>query len=138
MTCVNAGGAARPSNEGMTHTDAPRLWFALCSILALAALPAAFVVRADDPPATAVEFEPLTVTAPVEPLDRSLQMLRLLVEQSAPCLGCDAVLQPRTSRTVDFLSYLLLPAEPPQVDEATRLAHEIKLQDSPDLDYLRP
>jgi len=86
-----------------------------------------------------IALDPITVTGTVEPLDRSMHLLRLLVDQSAPCLGCDAVLQlqarPPMARTV--LDFLLLPAEPPPVDEATRLARDIKLRDSPDLDYLR-
>lgn len=108
---------------------------ALPALLALAcALPAAG--QDGGPPDDATELEPITVTAPVSPLDRSLHLLRLLVDRSAPCLGCDAVLARSEPFRMTVLEYLLSP--PDQVDEATRTAREVKLQDSPDLEYLRP
>jgi hypothetical protein len=82
------------------------------------------------------DLEPMTVTAPANPLDRSLHLLRLLVDKSAPCLGCDAVLARREPFPATVLEYLLLPAD--RIDEATRTARDIKLQDSRDLEYLRP
>jgi len=118
----------------MTKLRAPRCLWALPLALAAAVFPA----FAEDPAEPPVELETVTVTAPVPPLDRSQRLLRILVEQSTPCLGCDAVLRERRSPAVSLLSDLLLPVEPPQVDEATRLAKDVKLQDSPDLEYLRP
>lgn len=105
---------------------------------ALLALAGSLPSAAQDPGAAdaATELEPLTVIAPVNPLDRSLHLLRLLVAKSAPCLGCDAVLAQREEFPATVLEYLLLPAD--QVDEATRVARDVKLQDSPDLEYLRP
>ena len=69
-----------------------------------------------------------------DPGDRYSGMLKMAEDLRA----CDAVLRERRPPATSLLSYLLLPAEPPQVDEATRLALDIKLQDSPDLEYLRP
>lgn len=117
----------------MRSSAAPHLRIAAAALAVIAGAAAA-----QDTPQDPVELESITVIAPQRPLDRSLELLRILVEQSTPCLGCDAVLRQPRSRTASLLGYLLLPGEPPQVDEATRLAHEIKLQDSPDLDYLRP
>lgn len=111
----------------------PRLAATALAVLACAA--GAGPPETDD---EAVVLEPLVVREPVAPLDRSMHLLRLLVQRSAPCLGCDAVLvERRRPAAVSMLEYLLLPAPPPEVDEATRQARDIKLQDSPDLDYLR-
>lgn len=110
----------------------PALSLGVPALLALAcALPAA-----GQESGAPTELEPMTVTAPVDPLDRSLLLLRLLVEKSAPCLGCDAVLAQREAFPETALEYLLLPAD--RIDEATRTARDVKLQDSPDLEYLRP
>lgn len=85
----------------------------------------------------AVELEPLTVTAPVSPLDQSQRLLRLLIERTAPCLGCDAVLaRSPESRTVKLLKFLLLPAVPPEVDESARLA--AYLRHDHELEFLEP
>jgi len=46
--------------------------------------------------------------------------------------------QPRASAAARLLAYMLLPAEPPPVTEADRLLFEIKLADSPELEFLRP
>jgi hypothetical protein len=87
--------------------------------------------------ADVLDLEPIVVIAPQDPLDRSQRLLRLLVAESTPCLGCDAVLVQRPpSRAIQMLRYLLLPAVPPEVDEARRLAVHVKLHDSPDLEYL--
>ena len=105
---------------------------ATATALALAAVPA-YAQDGTDP---ATELDPITVTAPVAPLDRSLHLLRLLVAQSAPCLGCDAVLTqpPATARLLGYL----LASEPPAVSQDDLLLLDIKLKDSPDLEYLRP
>jgi hypothetical protein len=109
---------------------------ALASRLLLLAGLGAFAagVPAAGDPGSAPELEPVTVIAPAAPLDRSLQLLRALVRDSTPCLGCDAA--PLPAREPALLE-LLLASEPPQPDEATRLQREIKLKDSPDLEYLR-
>lgn len=116
----------------------PRGIRSLTALLALLAFAAGAQAPAD-PADSAVKLDPITVTGATEPLDRSLHLLRLLVDQSAPCLGCDAVLRikARPPVALTVLEFLLLPTEPPVVDEATRLARDIKLQDSPDLDSLR-
>lgn len=107
----------------------------LTAIAPVAMLAAVLALRATAQEPEPVTLEPLTVTAPVAPLDRSLYLLRLLVEQTTPCLGCDAVLVAREPAALKLLDYLLFP--PDRLDEAARLAREIKLQDSPDLEYLR-
>ena len=107
---------------------------ALCLSLCALALAAPVAALADQ---DAVELEPLTVTAPVNALDRSQRLLRLLIERSAPCLGCDAVLvRSPEPRTVTLLKYLLLPAVPPDVDEAARLA--AYLRHDHELEFLEP
>lgn len=86
-----------------------------------------------------IELEPLIVHAFPLPLDEQALLLRLLILRSTPCLGCDAVLrEPRPSRAAMVLRYLLVPGVPPQTDEAARLALDLKVLDSPDLEYLRP
>ena len=105
----------------------------IASLLALAGPAMAQEPATDE----ATELEPMSVIAPVSPLDRSLYLLRLLVEQSAPCLGCDAVLASRRAPSERVLSYLL-ESEPPEPSEADLLMFEIKVKDSPDLEYLRP
>lgn len=101
-------------------------------IVALALAPA---LGAQEPADT--ELETLTVTAPARPSwERSSELLRLMVEKSSPCLGCDAVMRPEAQPVMATLQdYLLQPAH--QVDEVTTLARHVKLQDSPDLQYLR-
>lgn len=101
-------------------------------IVALGLAPA---VPAQEPADT--ELEPMTVIAPARPSwERSSELLRLMVEKSSPCLGCDAVVRPAAQPVMTTLQdYLLQPAH--QVDEATTLARQVKLQDSPDLQYLR-
>lgn len=99
-------------------------------MLAALVIPAAAGVGDEAP----TVLDPVEVTAPVTPLDRSLYLLRLLVEQSAPCLGCDAAAAGRVP-ALPVLDYLMLPAD--RVDEVTRLARDVKLQDSRDLEYLR-
>lgn len=119
--------------NAMDKASFPRI--TLGTVLPALALAGAAAIRAQDPAAgPATELPPLTVTAPIAPLDRSRQLLRLLVEKSAPCLGCDAVLRP-AARPLTLQDYLLQPAD--RVDEATRVARDVKLQDSPDLQYLR-
>jgi hypothetical protein len=94
---------------------------------------------ASEPPDPAVfELEPIVVTPDRAPLDEPSRLLRILVEQSAPCLGCDAVLARPPRPGVALLQYLLMPTAPPDVDEAARVALEVKLHDAPDLEYLRP
>ena len=104
-----------------------------CLCIALAFAPA---TAAQQPaPETATEFEPVIVTAPARPSwERSDELLRLLVEKSAPCLGCDTVVRARPA-TLTLQDYLLRPAG--SVDEAATLARHVKLQDSPDLQYLQ-
>jgi hypothetical protein len=99
-------------------------------LLALGAAPAAL----SQAPAGDTELEPMTVTAPARPSwDRTDRQLRLMVEKASPCLGCDAVrAQPAA---LGWQDYLLQPAG--EVDEATTLVRHVKLQDSPDLQYLR-
>jgi hypothetical protein len=109
---------------------------ALYPVIALALVVSTAAARQPADP-DAAELEPITVTAPVAPLDRSLYLLRLLVAQSAPCLGCDAVLADRRTPAARLLSYLL-ESEPPEPTEADLLMFEIKVKDSPDLEYLRP
>jgi hypothetical protein len=135
LTWVNAVEGTAIFNAAMTRAIASRLllaWaFALAAVLCIWVL----VARAQDGPEAATELEPVTVIAPIPPLDRSRHLLRLLVEKSAPCLGCDAAGTARDAQA-ELLQYLLA-STPPEVDEATRLAFEVKLQDSPDLQYLR-
>lgn len=99
-------------------------------------------LAAAEPPAAneaPTELEPLIVYPSTLPLDEPARLLRLLVLRSTPCLGCDAVLrQPTPSPAAVLLQYLLVPSPPPEVDESRRLALDLKLQDAPDLDYLRP
>jgi len=112
---------------------------ARCAAIGALALAATAIAQADKPAEGTVPLDTITVTGRAPPLDRSLYLLRILVEQSAPCLGCDAVLQQaRTPPAIRLLNYLLMPAEPPPVSEAERLAFEIKLKDSPELEFLRP
>lgn len=112
---------------------------ARCAAIGALALVAPAMAQVDKPAEAAVPLDPIIVTGRVAPLDRSQYLLRILVEQSAPCLGCDAVLvQRRAPAVVRLLNYLLMPAEPPPVTEADRLAFDIKLQDSPELEFLRP
>jgi len=102
-------------------------------------LSAGLTAQAAEPPEDPVSLEPMIVMAPIAPLDRSLILLRLLVERSTPCLGCDAVLRtPRAPAAARLLSYLLMPTEPPPVGDSERLLFEIKLADSPELEFLRP
>lgn len=103
--------------------------------LLLVALALAPAVPAQEPADT--ELEPITVTAPPRPpWERSDELLRLLVEKTAPCLGCNAVVRPSARPVMTTLQdYLLQPAD--RVDEATTVARQVKLQDSPDLQYLR-
>ena len=109
---------------------------AAVGLLALTATALALAQEPADPP---TPLDPVTVTGRAAPLDRSLHMLRILVEQSAPCLGCDVIVRQAARPTaLRLLSYMLLPAEPPPVTEAERLALEIKLKDSPELEFLRP
>lgn len=103
-------------------------------MLALALATPAF---AQGPAEEAIELEPLTVTAPVSPLDRSLHLLRLLVEQSAPCLGCDAAVAARDPARARLLSYLLH-SEPPAPAAGELLLFDLKVKDSPELEFLRP
>jgi hypothetical protein len=99
--------------------------------LALAGTAPAFAQSQD--PEDALLLEPLTVTAPVAPLDRSLHLLRLLVAQSTPCLGCDAA-PVRSNALLDYL----LASEPPAVSETDLLLLDLKVKDSPELEFLRP
>jgi hypothetical protein len=106
--------------------------------MAIVALATAPVLAQDTAAPETTELDPITVTAPAAPLDRSLNLLRLLVAQSAPCLGCDAVLAPvQPPATARLLGYLLA-SEPPAVSQHDLLLLDIKLKDSPDLEYLRP
>ena len=110
----------------------------LLSVVALAlSVPFAARVFADEPSADAVRLEPLIVTLPADPLEDSLDLLRVLVAETAPCLGCDTVLRQRPRPiALTLLEHLLLPVEPSPVDELTWLMRDAKLKDSPDLDYL--
>lgn len=114
---------------------------ALC-LLTAAALAAGAAAVADEPAAPAADATPLdtvVVHPPRETLDDSLRLLRLLVEQSAPCLGCDAVLTPeRDAPATALLKYLLWPTPPPDVDEGRRLLMDLRTQDDRTLEYLRP
>jgi hypothetical protein len=105
----------------------------------LVPLAATAAVAADDEAAQPQPLEPMTVTAPVPPLDRSLQLLRELAKKSTPCLGCDAVLavaQPAPG--MSLLQYLFASHRSPnEVDAATKQAADAKLHDAPDLDYLK-
>ena len=106
--------------------------------IGLSALAATATAIAQPPADEPVLLEPVTVTGRAAPLNRSLHMLRILVEQSAPCLGCDVIVrQAARPAALRLLSYMLLPAEPPPVTEAERLAFEIKVKDSPELEFLR-
>jgi hypothetical protein len=131
LTWVNAVRGSRRLNGRMTRAI-PRFSF----LAAVAAATLALAAAAQDP--DTVTLDPVVVTAPAAPLDRSLYLLRIMVGQSTPCLGCDAVLVERPWAMRTLLDYLLWPGPPPEVDESTRMARQIKLQDSPDLDYLRP
>lgn len=90
-------------------------------------------------PATenATELEPVTVTAPPTPSwERDARQLRLRIDKSTPCFGCDTVARPQARPVyLTLQDYLLRPVG--QVDEGTTLARHVKLQDSPDLQYLR-
>jgi hypothetical protein len=99
-------------------------------LLALGASPAVLA----QPPADDTELEPMTVTAPPRPSwDRTDRQLRLMLDKSSPCLGCDAARAGPAA--LGWQDYLLQPVG--EVDEATTLARHVKLQDSPDLQYLR-
>lgn len=94
---------------------------------------------AELPPGEIVVLEPLSATPRADALYEGDALLRALLSRSTPCLGCDARARPEPrSLAGELLHYLLLPAIPAEPDEASRLAFEIKLQDSPDLEYLRP
>lgn len=132
LTQVNAVQGAEGCNEPMK----PNGLICSATVLSLAAtaLGAAEFEAAD----SQTDLEPITVTAPVSPLDRQQQLLRILVERSTPCLGCDAVLrQSPPAPTVAFLHQLLAHPSPNDVDAATRLASDVRLHDSPDLEYLQ-
>lgn len=107
-----------------------------CCAVALAAVISPPLTPQEPSPET---LEPVVVTAPVPEFDRSLHLLRLLVARSAPCLGCDAVRAPPSeAAAAELLRYLLLPAVPTPPSETERLLFDIKVADSPELDFLRP
>ena len=112
------------------------VYSAIVLTLAASTFGAADFVAADSGDRT--ELEPITVTGSTPPLDRSLKLLRIMVEQSTPCLGCDAVLrESRPAPTTTLLRYLLAHPSPNDVDAATKLASDVKLHDAPDLEYLK-
>ena len=108
--------------------------FARIAALALGAT-LTLAVAGDAAPATdEVLLEELIVRAPVQPLDRSLILLRALTN-SLPCLGCEDP-QPaeRPAREVSLLEFLLLPAQPIAQDRAATVATSVRYQDfGPDL-----
>ena len=85
----------------------------------------------------ATALEPLVVTPGSG--ESEAELLRALLERSAPCLGCDArpAAAPRQP-VADLLGYLLLPATPPEPDAASRISFREKARDAPDLRYLEP
>lgn len=63
--------------------------------------------------------------------------LRALLDTSAPCPGCDArILSNHESVVMGLVRYLLLPAAPPELDEAGHLVSDSRCADaSPDQAY---
>lgn len=139
MTCINAAGARRGSNEAMNAL----LMRATGSLLAAPFLAAAVTVLADEPAAppgeSPAQLETIVVHPLTPPLDESRRLLRLLVESSSPCLGCDAVLVPaHESPALSLLKYMLVPTPPPEMDEGARLLMDLRTSDDRTLEYLRP
>jgi hypothetical protein len=89
--------------------------------------------RTDEAPP--VELENLRVTARPAPLDAQRELLRQLVDRSAPCLGCDVAR--RDASRAQRLRQMLFGTPPPEPDEAQLAAFEVKLKEAPDLEYLR-
>lgn len=75
----------------------------------------------------AVLLDPITITEPVQPLDAPLWRLKLLLDATTPCLGCDANVAPtRENLLTGLVRFLLLPAEPPPRDEARRALSAVR------------
>jgi hypothetical protein len=68
------------------------------------------------------------VTPGIDPLDASMLRLRALLDTSAPCLSCDAT---HESVVMGLVRYLLLPAAPPELDEAGHLVSDSRCADAP-------
>jgi hypothetical protein len=119
----------KPSRASNSRLAAFGLLFTL---LATADSPA----RAADAEDGAVVLEDMTITPSPAPLDASLVLLRKLLERSAPCMGCDAVLLPRREDpALTLVKYLFLPSTPPVPDDAARLASEARRANSvPEID----
>ena len=84
-----------------------------------------------------VRLEDMVITAPAAPLDAALLRLRALLDTSAPCLGCDASALPtRENVVLGLVRFILLPAVPPELDEAGRVLAGVRCaQAGPAMDY---
>lgn len=68
---------------------------------------------AAEPPDTPTALEDIVVTAPARPLDESVDRLHHLLDETAPCLGCDsAPLVKRRSLPERIVRYVFFPRAP--------------------------
>lgn len=64
-------------------------------------------------------LDPIEITAPVPAIDAELWRLKLLLEATTPCLGCDAdALPTRENILAGLVRFMFLASEPPPMDEA--------------------
>lgn len=79
-----------------------------------------------------VRLDELTVTGRPDPLLAQQRRLRMLLDTSAPCLGCDArATASREGVLAGILRFVLLPAIPAEPDAAHWLAAEAQCADAP-------
>lgn len=112
--------------------------FEAAGILAVALLPLAAAAQTDA--RDSVELDPLVITAPVAPLDRELQRLRLMLDVTTPCLGCEAQsVSTRETIVTGLIRFMLFPAEPPPRDEARQVLGTVRCaQAGPGLENFCP
>lgn len=84
-----------------------------------------------------VQLEDIVVTARPNPLDAAMLRLRVLLDTSTPCLGCDANAAPtRENVVMGLVRFVLLPSVPPEPDEAERVLAGLRCaQAGPGMDY---
>lgn len=108
----------------------------VAGVAATTPLPAA---EPADAPTT---LEDIVVTPPVRPLDESTDRLRRLLDETAPCLGCDtAPLVARRTLAERIVRYVFLPTPPAEPDREGRREVELTGQHrgderGPDMDFI--
>ena len=95
----------------------------LCYVLTLLMLassgPATGQEVSEGPDKDATVLDPITVNPQASPLDDSLNRLRRMLNESAPCLGCGA-LPPRRSLAESIAHFISENSLPPNPDFAER------------------